>query len=253
MTSSTQLPTTPTGRLGNSADPKDASLQVEHPLRVRVKICGITSPEDAEAAIAAGADALGFNTWQGSRRYLDLDTAAEWISTLPTFVTRVALCVNTPLEQAQRLAALPCLDALQFHGDESHEYCALFAGLGRPFIRAVRLGAAHELGGLIQWSTRQLLVDAAVPGAYGGTGCSADLALAAEAVAGFPRLSGGRLGAGQRRSSRAPRTPLCSRRRKRSGKRARQKGCREDESLRAGGSRGVIRSQRPKRRPRIVP
>ncbi len=189
MTSSTQLPTTPTGRLGNSADPKDASLQVEHPLRVRVKICGITSPEDAEAAIAAGADALGFNTWQGSRRYLDLDTAAEWISTLPTFVTRVALCVNTPLEQAQRLAALPCLDALQFHGDESHEYCALFAGLGRPFIRAVRLGAAHELGGLIQWSTRQLLVDAAVPGAYGGTGCSADLALAAEAVAGFPRLS----------------------------------------------------------------
>jgi len=191
MTPSSQIPTPPTSHLSHTShtgDIEDTSLRLQLPLRVRVKICGITSPEDAEAAIAAGADALGFNTWQGSRRYLDLETATDWISTLPSFVTRVALCVNAPLEHAQRLAALPYLDALQFHGDESHEYCRLFAGLGRPFLRAVRLGASSELNDLTLWSTRQLLVDAAVPGAYGGTGCSADLALAAEAVARFPRL-----------------------------------------------------------------
>ena len=159
------------------------------PARVRVKICGITTAQDAEAAIAAGADALGFNTWPGSRRYLELETAADWIRQLPVFVTKVALCVNTPLGQARQLAELPWIDVVQFHGDESREYCAQFAAWGRPLIRAVRLGAAHELPALAEWGTRHVLVDAAVPGAFGGTGCSADLALAAAAVAGLPHLS----------------------------------------------------------------
>ncbi|NBV33122.1 MAG: phosphoribosylanthranilate isomerase [Proteobacteria bacterium] len=225
MTPSSQIPTLPTSHLGHTGDIEDTSLRL--PLRVRVKICGITSPEDAEAAIAAGADALGFNTWQGSRRYLDLETATDWISTLPSFVTRVALCVNAPLEHAQRLAALPYLDALQFHGDESHEYCRLFAGLGRPFLRAVRLGASSELNDLTLWRTRQLLVDAAVPGAYGGTGCSADLALAAEAVARFPRLYVTLAGGLEPDNVAA------------SGKRSRQKGYREDEGLRSGRAWGV--------------
>ena len=188
LTASVHLTTSETLR-GSASRVFEATPKKELPVRVRVKICGLTTAQDAEAAIAAGADALGFNTWPGSRRYLDLDGAADWISQLPGFVTKVALCVNTPLGQAKQLAKLSFIDVLQFHGDETLEYCAEFAALGCPMIRAVRLGAASELPSLAQWGTRQVLVDAAVPGAFGGTGCSADLALAAAAVSGLSHLS----------------------------------------------------------------
>ena len=97
------------------------------PVRVRVKICGITSREDALAAVLAGADALGFNTWEGSKRYMDIRGAGGWMVDLPAFVTRVALCINKPLEEAMAIAQLPWVDALQFHGDESVEYCERFS------------------------------------------------------------------------------------------------------------------------------
>jgi len=157
--------------------------------RIRVKVCGITTAADAEAAIAAGADALGFNTWRGSKRYLDLAAAADWIVRLPCFVTRVALCVNAPLEEALRVGALPFLDALQLHGDESHEYCATVAASGPGLIRAVRLEQPEQCASLNDWSTRNVLIDAAVPGAYGGTGARLDVQLAALAVARLPALT----------------------------------------------------------------
>lgn len=182
-------PDAKTAASSSTNTPEEDVSKMSLPVRVRVKICGITSLKDAEAAISAGADALGFNTWSGSRRYLDLETAAEWIADLPCFVMRVALCVNMPQAQAKLLGTNGLVDMLQFHGDESREYCDEFAALKRPFMRAVRLGAANELDTLPHWGTRNVLVDAAVPGAYGGTGCSADLALAAEAVVRFPRLA----------------------------------------------------------------
>ena len=150
--------------------------------RVRVKICGITTAEDAEAAVHAGADALGFNTWSGSRRFLDLEKATGWIVDLPCFVTRVALCVNAPLEEASRISALPYVDALQLHGDERSDYCRSIAALGRSWIRAVRLESAGHIVSLSEWGTRNVLIDAAVAGAYGGTGSRLDLDLAAESV-----------------------------------------------------------------------
>ena len=159
------------------------------PVRVRVKICGITSREDALAAVLAGADALGFNTWEGSKRYMDIRGAGGWMVDLPAFVTRVALCINKPLEEAMAIAQLPWVDALQFHGDESVEYCERFSKAGVPFIRAVRLGNAEDLEKLDGWSTSSVLVDAAVTGAYGGTGALADMALARKAVERFPRLN----------------------------------------------------------------
>ena len=159
------------------------------PSRVRVKICGITSAADAELAISAGADALGFNAWQGSKRYLNLHAASEWMRHLPGFVTRVALCVNAPLEEALRLEALPGVDILQFHGDESPEYCAAYAAGVRSFIRAVRLASEADVASLASWGTRQVLVDAAVPGAFGGTGTLLDAHLAMRAVASHSHLS----------------------------------------------------------------
>jgi phosphoribosylanthranilate isomerase len=167
------------GEIGESAVPR----------RVRVKICGITSREDAMAAVLAGADALGFNTWEGSKRYMDIRCAGGWMGDLPAFVTRVALCINKPLEEALAIAQLPWVDALQFHGDEAVEYCEQFSKAGFPFIRAVRLGNAEELEKLGGWSTSSVLVDAAVTGAYGGTGALADMALARKAVERFPRLN----------------------------------------------------------------
>jgi len=157
--------------------------------RVRVKICGITCSEDAESAVLAGADALGFNAWQGSKRYLDVAAAGAWLGELPGFVTRVVLCVNHNLEEALRLGGLPFIDVAQFHGDESDVYCTQYSADGRPHIRAVRPRTRAELDRLPMLGTRQVLLDAAVPGAYGGTGARADLGLAAEAVSRFPRLA----------------------------------------------------------------
>ncbi len=156
--------------------------------RVRVKICGITNAADAEAAVDAGADALGFNTWKGSRRYLDIRAAGEWLREVPVFVCRVALGINLPLEEALQMAGLSFIDLLQLHGDEPADYCARIAASGHSFVRAVRLSGPNDVERLTEWSTRQVLLDAAVPGAFGGTGALADLRLAAEAVGRFPQL-----------------------------------------------------------------
>lgn len=153
---------------------------------VRIKICGITTPGDAEAAIEAGADALGFNGFRGSKRYLDLEGASPWMAQLPPFVSRVAVLVNPAAEEARAVAALPGIDRLQFHGHESPEFCAAFEQNG--FIKAVaaRDHAALELAA--GYATRSILLDAYVPGAFGGTGKVIDWGLAAEFVAAHPEL-----------------------------------------------------------------
>jgi phosphoribosylanthranilate isomerase len=154
--------------------------------RVRVKICGITNEEDARAATALGADALGFNLWPGSKRYIDLDRAFSWIRGLPPFVTRVAVLVNLPIDDAREIAAHPAIDVVQFHGDEDESYCAQFASEGRPFIKALRIRDAASLDNLDRFSTPSILLDADAGAAYGGTGRQLDPALAAEAVRRFP-------------------------------------------------------------------
>jgi phosphoribosylanthranilate isomerase len=154
--------------------------------RVRVKICGITNREDAEAAIAAGADALGFNLFPGSKRGLALDEHAGWIAGLPPFVTKVAVLVNAPLAEALRVAQHPAIDLVQLHGNEDADYCAALAKTGRPFIKALRLRDAAEIAGAAQFSTPHLLIDAHVEGEFGGTGTALDLDLAAAFVRRHP-------------------------------------------------------------------
>lgn len=156
--------------------------------RVRVKICGVTNRGDADAAIALGADALGFNLFPGSKRFLDLSSEAAWIQALPPFVTRVAVLVNLPLDDARRIAARPELDLVQFHGDEDAAYCAEFARLGRPFVKALRLRDAASLEMADRFSTPNVLLDAHAGAAFGGTGTPIDLALAVECVRRHPAL-----------------------------------------------------------------
>lgn len=155
----------------------------------RIKICGLTSETDARAAIDAGAHALGFNTWSGSKRFLDLAAAAPWLRELPPFVTRVALTVNAPLSEAERIASLPFIDALQLHGDENPAYVERLIAVGRPVIKALRAGVPADLNAVAEYPTPYFLLDAMVAGAYGGTGVTLDPALALEFQHRHPRLS----------------------------------------------------------------
>jgi phosphoribosylanthranilate isomerase len=156
--------------------------------RVRVKICGITNREDAEMAVALGADALGFNLFAGSKRCIDLDREAEWIAALPPLVTRVAVLVNVPLDEARRVAAHPAIHGVQFHGDEDAAYCAEFARTGRSFIKALRLRDASVIAAAASFSTANVLLDADAGAAFGGSGQPIDLALAAEVARAHPGL-----------------------------------------------------------------
>jgi phosphoribosylanthranilate isomerase len=157
--------------------------------RVRVKICGITNREDAEAAIALGADALGFNLFAGSKRCISLSKEGEWIRALPPFVTRVAVLVNEPLHEARAIAEHPAIDLVQFHGDEDAAYCAAFARFGHPFIKALRLREPESIAHAARFSTTYLLVDAYADGAFGGAGRAVDLVLAAELAREQPTLT----------------------------------------------------------------
>ncbi|MEO6741306.1 MAG: phosphoribosylanthranilate isomerase [Chthoniobacteraceae bacterium] len=157
--------------------------------RIAVKICGITNRDDALAAVDAGADLLGFNTWSGSKRFMNLGKNADWIAAIPRPVVRVALLVNATPEETQRVAAFGCVDALQFHGDEDAAFCRWAAGLGKPIIKALRAKDRAVLEHAGNFSTTHVLLDAHVPGEFGGTGARVDLALACEFKRSNPALS----------------------------------------------------------------
>jgi phosphoribosylanthranilate isomerase len=146
--------------------------------RVRVKICGITNIRDALGAVSSGADALGFNLYPGSKRYIDLEKNAGWMVQVPPLVAKVAVVVNLSLERALEVAAHPAVDLVQFHGDEDTDYCARFAQSGRPFVKAIRLRGDQDVEKADCFSTPFVLVDAACGAAYGGTGKGVDLGLA---------------------------------------------------------------------------
>jgi phosphoribosylanthranilate isomerase len=143
--------------------------------RTRIKICGITREQDLQAAVAAGADALGFVFYPLSPRYLDIETAAALIRKVPPFVTRVGLFVNPdPQVLADTLAAVP-LDVVQYQGDEPPEFCE---GFGRPYVKVARMRPGIDLVEFARSypSARGLLLDAYVE-SYGGAGQMFDWSL----------------------------------------------------------------------------
>lgn len=151
---------------------------------VRIKICGITAKEDALMAIAAGADALGFNFFRGSKRYIPFTENRTWIGALAGHTFRVAVVVNAEKDELIRLRDSGCFEAVQFHGDESPDLCA---DAGFPvWIRAVRIKSEQSLADALQYETPHLLLDAWSADAYGGTGRNVDWDAAGEFAATQP-------------------------------------------------------------------
>ncbi len=139
----------------------------------RVKICGITRVEDALAAARNGADAIGLVFYERSPRHVSVAQAKQLAGALPPFVTIVGLFVNAEAAFVREVLANVPLDLLQFHGDETPEYCAQF---NKPFLKAIRVKAGVNL---LQCASdfrgaRGLLLDAHVEGIPGGTGTAFD-------------------------------------------------------------------------------
>jgi phosphoribosylanthranilate isomerase len=143
---------------------------------VFVKICGITRLEDAEAAVDAGANAIGFVFWPKSPRFVDPYRARAIAAALPPFVTSVGLFVNQPAEYVNGVASLVRLGAVQLHGDET---VAEAGRITRPLIKAISEPAAHE-----RWPAQvTLLLDTHDPERRGGTGRTVEWVVAARIAA----------------------------------------------------------------------
>jgi phosphoribosylanthranilate isomerase len=146
-----------------------------------VKICGITRLEDAEAAVAAGAGALGFVFWPESPRFIDPYRARAIAAALPPFVTTVGVFVNQAAEYVNGVSSLVRLGAVQLHGDETVEYAAAIA---RPIIKAIAVNAGTTAGAVEEWPLRTMpLLDVHDPLRRGGTGRLVDWTIAAAIAA----------------------------------------------------------------------
>ena len=158
--------------------------------RTRIKICGLRDAAMAARAAEAGADAIGIVFHPSSPRHASLEEARAVAQALPAFVQAVGLFVNAPESRVREVLAAVPLSLLQFHGDEEPAYCA---GFGLPWLKGVRVGEGTDLLECRRRFSRAtaLLLDASVPGEYGGTGASFDWSLVPRGIASRIVLSGG--------------------------------------------------------------
>lgn len=178
------------GKDGEMGGAESSILNPESSHVTRIKICGITRAEDALAAAHCGADAIGLVFYERSPRHVSIAQAAQLAAALPPFVSVVGLFVNAEAALVREALAQVPLDLLQFHGDESPEFCAQFA---RPYLKAIRVKAGVDL---LQCASdfrtaKGLLLDAHVEGIPGGTGATFDWSLIPEHMPLPVILSGG--------------------------------------------------------------
>jgi len=158
--------------------------------RTRIKMCGMTRPEDLVMACQLGVDAVGLVFYPPSPRSLSL-ALAEPLAALTTALTRrVALMVNPDAGFVREVLAATQADLLQFHGDESPDFCQQF---GKPYIKALRVKNAADVGDLLaqHCDADLILLDAYVPGIPGGTGQIFDWSLVPDGLAAKVMLAGG--------------------------------------------------------------
>jgi len=142
---------------------------------IKIKICGITNLDDALAAAGAGADALGFNFYKKSPRYIEPEKAAEIISQLPPLIMPVGVFVNEREEKIREIQALTCMQAVQLHGDESPEFCQRF---GNRVIKACQVKDKESLKHMAHYRVGAFLLDSYHDSLRGGTGATFDWHLA---------------------------------------------------------------------------
>jgi phosphoribosylanthranilate isomerase len=139
----------------------------------RIKICGLSTPADVDAAVAAGADALGFNFFPRSRRFVAPELAGPLAERVPPFVARVGLFVDPSVADVEAVLQQVRLHYLQFHGDEDDAFCARF---GVPYLKALGVSGPVDGAALAARFPRAvgILLDATVGGISGGTGTRFD-------------------------------------------------------------------------------
>ncbi len=147
---------------------------------MRVKICGVTSLEDAQAAVQAGADALGFMFYRPSPRFLEPHAARCIIESLPPFIARVGVFVDSSYAEIRRHIDTCGIDTVQLHGNESPEFCRSLDPI--RVIKAFRVRGPESIEALAQFPGLAWLLDSYVAGSMGGTGQAFNWNLAADAV-----------------------------------------------------------------------
>jgi len=145
----------------------------------RIKICGITSPEDALTAVEAGADALGFVFYKESPRHIFPEEAARIINLLPPFVQAVGLFVNEAPEIVNQISRNCGLGLVQLHGDETPDYCKM---IEQRVMKAFRIRSLTCLDPIADYRLSGCLLDAYSPAAFGGTGKRFNWEIACEAM-----------------------------------------------------------------------
>ena len=157
---------------------------------MQVKICGITSSEDARAAVDAGADAIGLIFYQGSKRCIDERLAAEIVSLLPPYTSINALFVNPTEAEVRKVLSTVDVSQIQFHGEEPPAFCEDF---GRPYVKSIPVVDTTIMQALVADHTnaRAYLFDTHVPGEHGGTGKTFDWTKMPEKNIGHRILAGG--------------------------------------------------------------
>lgn len=145
-------------------------------MSVFVKICGITNLEDALACVDAGADALGFNFYPRSPRYITPESAAAIVNVLPAMPRKVGVFVNSAPADVAEIRRVAALDIVQLHGDEDPAIYTSVVGV--PVWRALRVDAALHIETLPQWPVDALLLDGPAGALYGGAGVPFDWAAA---------------------------------------------------------------------------
>ena len=168
--------------------------------RTRIKLCGLSRPQDVQAAATAGADAIGLVFYPPSPRHVSAQQAASLLAELPPFISSVGLFVNASLDEIKQTLRIAPLSMLQFHGDETPAQCAQAAEtVARPFLRAIRIRPDTTTQDLLESAQSYRASSSLFAGllldtwsdAYGGTGKVFDWSLIPEEIAHQAVLSGG--------------------------------------------------------------